>query len=255
MHAEFVLRAEDAYGLALCLLQQRYGATVIMRRYTPLLGFLCLLLLAATPVGAVTNQGLDWGFDVGDRFDFHFRYVDHQNSMYSKEYDFYFEVVSLSTIPDGITGLTIPYLNLSCAVGYYFANGTDLGPYAAVLPGLALPVGNWSLWTSIIEAIAHPTADYYTFDASDSGTAWSYYADYGGVGIPHEQGSVIYLKADGVLTRFEWKAWDAMGSPLYEYYVRRLGYDDSFPVVLVTLVGVFVAVVVIIVVFSVLKRR
>jgi hypothetical protein len=226
-----------------------------VRSYIPLFALLCVFLIAVNPVGAATDQGLEWGFDVDDRFDFHFRYVDHQNSIYSKEFDFYFVVVSLSTIPDGITGLPIPYLNLSCTVDYFFANDTDLGPYAAILPGLMLPIGNWTLWTTIIEAIEHPTADYATFDAVQYSESWSYSADYGGAEIPHDQGSATYLKADGVMTRFDWKVWDAMGSPLFEYHVTRAGYEGSFPVILVTLAGIGVAAVVIVVVAYVLKRR
>ena len=223
-----------------------------MRRMVPLLVVLCALLLTVNPTDATTNQGLEWGFDVGDRFDFHFRYVDHQNPVYSKEYDFYFEVAAHSVIPDGITGLPIPYLNLSCPVDYYFANGTDLGPYSAILPGLMLPIGNWTMWTSIIEAIEHPTADYATFDAGGSSSVWSYSAEYGGEYIPHDQGSASYLRADGVMTRFDWKSWDAMGSPLFEYHITRVGYEGGFPIILVAVAVLGIAAIVLIVF---VKRR
>ncbi len=217
-----------------------------MKEYLSLIFILCVLSFTVNPAAAVTDQGLGWGLEIGDRFDFHFVYVDSKNPVYSREFDFYFEVVSLTTIPNDITGLTVPYFNISCAADYYFANGTALGAYVPILPGLTLPVGNWSLWTSIIQTMEHPSADYATFDAVESGETWSYSVDWSIEDTMHTQGSATYLKSDGVLTRYDWNVWDSTGSPLFEYHLTRPGYEGGLPVVVIVGIGIGIAAVVVI---------
>jgi hypothetical protein len=216
---------------------------------------MCVLLFIVSSAVATTSQGLEWGIVVEDHFDFHFRYTDYAEPVYSKTFDFYFEVVSLPVISDSISAVQgIPYLNITTDLDFYYTNSTALGTMSAMLPKLVLPIGNWALWTTLLEnVIFHEEAEYSLIDASESSSTWSYLARYGGNDMFSGDGTATYLKDNGVLTYYNWVAYNEAGSPIYEYEISRVGCEPVSLVFILGLGGIGLVVVIVIVLFA--KKR
>ena len=77
-------------------------------------------VLPTTGSGA-TNQGLEWGVDVGNRFDYH---VQDNNT----GFDCYIIIESLPAILDGVSRIIHPTIfNVTPDMKLYFANGSVAG--------------------------------------------------------------------------------------------------------------------------------
>ena len=93
-------------------------------------------LFMSTPVVAVTSQGLYWGFDIGDRFDFqyiHEKFWDEYEII--NNLDFYVVIDGLSPINDPIDNL--PSISWSC----YALDGAP-SPLEIYSTRKAFPIGN-----------------------------------------------------------------------------------------------------------------
>ncbi len=132
----------------------------------PILFLLVTLLFLGVNVSAANTQGLSWGVLVGDR-------IDYTLSVYSEGYettyltngtfDCYVTIKSLPDIPATVN--TIPNLQPQ-NYNQSFLNGTE---YA--FAWIAVPIGNWTLFTEILEQ-SMTSFDNVTF--IDTATEWGY---------------------------------------------------------------------------------
>jgi hypothetical protein len=133
-----------------------------MNKYRIMFGILVMLLLInsqTSHVAAANNQGLEWGFDVDDRFDYNVE-VTFQNTTLDLAIDdeMYVIIDDLPIIADDIAGfgqLVLP----STVLGHfttYWVNGTVMDDFwektMKMNPFKPLPVGNWNLITQLWEA-------------------------------------------------------------------------------------------------------
>jgi hypothetical protein len=94
---------------------------------------------------AATNQNLEWGVEVGNRFDYHFQ----SNEM---ESNCYLIVESLPAIQDDISEIDyLDFFNVTPGYTLYFVNGTIAWWWMFDLTQLIIPSGNWNLWSSLVE--------------------------------------------------------------------------------------------------------
>lgn len=107
----------------------------------------CLLM---TPVAAATDQGLEWGVQDGDRFDFNM----HESSDGTVVNEaLYMTVTSRPLIANGISNWNaVPGVNIDI----FWANGSSMGFSALIFVGIffvngefCFPVGNWTLLTEL----------------------------------------------------------------------------------------------------------
>ena len=127
------------------------------------LSLIATILFAQTAsVTAINDQGLVWGIEVDNRFDFSVE-VEFQNSTtnLSIEEKMYMIVNELNTIPDHATLLTDLTI-FSLALGSYttfWENGTIMDNFwfdimSGSNPLAVYPIGNWSLLAQIFEDAA-----------------------------------------------------------------------------------------------------
>ncbi len=106
--------------------------------------FVLSLSIVVTPVLAANNQGLVWGVDVGDRYDYLLSSQDYLSGELESdlEYRAYLVVEGVPELPLTVTNLiqVWGYVNYSC----YYEDG-PAHPYGQNFTWNALPVGNWSL--------------------------------------------------------------------------------------------------------------
>lgn len=105
------------------------------------------LLGGSLPVtgSAATNQNLEWGVDVGNRFDYHFQSNEIESNCY-------LIVESLPAIQDDILKIDyMDFFNVTPRYTLYFANGTIAYWWMFDLTQLIIPTGNWNLWSSLVE--------------------------------------------------------------------------------------------------------
>jgi len=103
-----------------------------------------------TPVAAATDQGLEWGVQNGDRFDFDM----HENSDGDVTTEaLYMTVDSRPSIANGISNwAAVPGVDIDI----FWANGSSMGLSALIFLGIffvdgefCFPVGNWTLLTEL----------------------------------------------------------------------------------------------------------
>ena len=217
---------------------------------------LCILAIWTPLVNAASNQNLDWGVEVGNRFEYHFRYQDYNYPIYDKEYDFYIVVESLPTIPNDINDVVSPYyFNSSIGLDELFANGTDMGPYADILPQMIVPTGNWALWTTLLEdweSMSTHHIESITVSESFSTWTWTRVSQFDSTDLWGEDGTATFRKSDGVLTYFRDTGINGTGDKYFEYEVTLL--DAGLPMEVFLAAG-GVAVVLVVAVMILLKKR
>lgn len=218
-----------------------------------LLTVLCMFILLA-PLAAVTsNQNLDWGVEIGDRFNFYFRYEDYYEPIYSKEYDCYIVVESLPIIPDDINEVfSLQYFNESADLGVFLANGTDMGPWSAHLPQMILPVGNWILWSNLLEDY-EASSTYHSESVNITETfstwTWTHSSQYYSDELTGEDGTATFRKTDGVLSYFRYAGLNNMGNKYFEYEITEVGIIPQMGVYL-ALAGVIVGIIAVAVLYK-----
>lgn len=224
-----------------------------MRNKTvPLLTVLYMLILLTPIVAATSNQNLDWGVEIGDRFDFYFRYEDYYYPNYSKEFDCYIIVESLPIIPDDISEVVHwTFFNASPDLGLYFTNNTDMGPWAATLPQVILPIGNWVLWSSLLED--YESSSTFHFESintteTQSTWTWTHSSQFNSDELTGGEGTATFRKADGVLLYFNSVGLNNMGNKYFEYEITQ---KSSIPRVwmYIALAGMIVCIIALIIVY------
>ncbi len=177
-----------------------------------LVGFSIVIGLFFTQIGsvsAINNQGLVWGIEVNDRFDYNVQ-VQFNSSTGNLTLDnkMYVIVDELNTIPDHVTELadiTIFSLALG-SYSTYWENGTLMDDLwldiiSVANPFAVYPIGNWSLLAQIFEDAAPVVITQNT-------TIMNYsLIDYPIAGNVHE---MITLKSNGVpYSHLYIRTWDS----------------------------------------------
>ena len=161
-----------------------------MRRGSVILG---LLFLIVTPCSAVHSQGLEWKYSEGSRYDFREMYHYGENETTELGYDWIYYLVApnYSEIDDPLLmDGGVPFRRAMT----YWPNGTVMNTGRL---SFAVPVGNWSLLSTLLEAMSD---DSYTLTAFESYDLWGYEENYAS-DISSFTRRVEFSKSDGVLTR------------------------------------------------------
>ena len=156
------------------------------------LSMMCFFLVSQISiVTAANNQGLAWGIEPNDRFDYAVEVIYHSDTLDLNIGDEMYVIVnSLPAIPDDVNHFVqLAVYNFTT----YWSNGTTMDSlwYDVVhlIPFYVLPIGNWSLIEELtLEAT--PTVQV-TQDAS--------YFSRTGAPTEHYNGTDVLMKSDGVI--------------------------------------------------------
>ena len=214
-----------------------------MRR---LLAFLAVfLVLGSLPqnLNAQTthSQGLEWGFQEGDRFDFVETYTedDPENPIHI-QMDYYLIAPEASVIPDP---LTVNDSVLLRRADIYFRNGTKIPS-----PGIrfAVPIGNWSLLTEIRSATNEMY--YQSGEILDEPSYWGFSYDEGG-NWSSSTTRFEFAKVDGVLLTIVYTASDIYTNISHTMTVVRVTSFTMDPTILglVAIGGLTILVIVLLI--------
>ena len=154
----------------------------------------CLLM---TTVAAATDQGLDWGVQNGDRFDFNMQ--ESSGGVVVNE-ALYMLVDNRPSIANGISNWNaVP----GVGVDIFWANGSSMGFSAIIFIGIffvngefCFPVGNWTLLTELRSTDPDATI-------TDSIFFWGF--SWRGTFLDPEMQThlgVDYMKSDGFLAHY-----------------------------------------------------
>lgn len=158
-------------------------------------GFVAMICVG--PVAAATSQGLEWGIQNGDQWNFNI--TSETNGTTTLNEVMYFEVLSRPTIPNIVSSwaqLPTPQFNIT------WANGTSLGWSALIFIFLgiatsdfAVPIGNYTLLGDLY------ADSIYNGTVYDSGNYWGMDLDttFFSEGLTVH---VDYLRTDGMLAHW-----------------------------------------------------
>ena len=177
-------------------------------------------VLPTTGSGA-TNQGLEWGVDVGNRFDYH---VQDNNT----GFDCYIIIESLPAILDGVSRIIHPTIfNVTPDMKLYSANGSVAGWWEWPLTQLIVPTGNWSLWSALLGIFIadHPFV-YNSINTTETAISWTWiansYYDYPTLRSLEEVAT--FRKSDGVLSYYQLTLFATEGDKDYEFIIRQTDF-------------------------------
>ena len=177
-----------------------------------IIAVLCLIFHSIPVAHSLGHPlGFEWGVAPGDKGDFHLEVMSEIGEYGSFSDDIYTIVNGpLPDIPWLITDIThVPIVDID----YFWANGSsiDLADYlgaGVALPEelpeiLAVPIGNWNLLTSVVEAVT-VGLDIEVVNETD---VW------GGFGELNTtdnctRASLYYYKSDGMVFNFSAEVWD-----------------------------------------------
>jgi len=218
-----------------------------------------LTVCVVFPVTGANLQGLKWGFNPGDKIDYQVSIMATSPAFNLNE-GMYTVMGSVSAIPGTVNLWSdIPYPNLS--FDWRWTNGSVVPfllwlyflPLALFGGYLAVPIGNWSLLTKLVDKI--PLWEINTTMVENS-------AFWGMSLTGTSSGDTIvletsYLKSDGVIATYHWTQTDiATHVKEGEVYLVRQGLPNDILVFLqdnVLYIGIGVVVLVLLVVAY--KRR
>ncbi|MFW9932386.1 MAG: hypothetical protein ACFFDR_06990 [Candidatus Thorarchaeota archaeon] len=141
-------------------------------------------------------QGLHWGYSEGARYDFKIEEYTDLNGSITKHSEYLYSISpEYSNIPDYVgVDDSIPRISF----GLFYENGTTAGER-----NLAVPVGNWSVYTEIIQKYA--LDENRSVEIIDIDTEWGYNATI----IDYEYFTfsvlIIYSKSDGIIIEHAWE--------------------------------------------------
>ncbi len=158
-----------------------------------LVGFdILLLFLIVTPCFASHSQGLEWKYGEGVRYDFHevFYLGDNETPSLVHDWTYYLIAPNYTELSDPLASWYIPTKHALT----YWPNGTEMqtGP----MP-FAVPVGNWSILSTIIESMSDENV---TFSAFESNDVWGYEEERS-ADISSSLHREEFSKPNGVLTK------------------------------------------------------
>ena len=214
-----------------------------------LLAFTLVLAIVVTPVFAANNQGLSWSVASGDRFDFSFTITTEGESPETEE--IYFIITNNpGSIPDDIGNMNqIP----SVSTDVKFANGSNTPAIFLAPTDAAVPVGNWSLLSSLMEAEAIPGYE----DVNDP-AYWGYKARTAFFIVEIQlRMEVKFLKSDGFLSLMSISFWNnTANSEMWKYEFSRTDVG-VLGIIMdnILFVGIGVGVIVLLVLVKCIRRK
>jgi hypothetical protein len=226
--------------------------------------------MLAVPISvAANNQGLRWGVEAGDQFEFSFTLIKNTiwlSSVFAEELEIenetmYIEVDSLLPIPDNLQYYEeIP----SPVISLYYENGTILSlsdpmfQFPQIGKVFISPVGNWHQLATLSTNATTTTTPITTITSSyesipiDNLTHWGYSWSFSD-SQTHFDGIHAYYKADGVLGYYTLSIVDISYMATISFI--RLNPPILFPpaigIIELGIVGGGVAAVVVIVIIAV----
>jgi hypothetical protein len=218
-----------------------------MRDERLLAGVLLLVLLCPSAVSAANTQGLAWGLSVGDRIDYTVASTMEgaiAASTTQSVSDCYVVVTSLPEIPYVVT--SVPFLQMWRDFNQSFANGTRYS-----FPWIAVPVGNWTLLTGLMQ---RSIPDYINVTTIDTIAEW-------GIDTTQDDGSITTYQAlrvskgDGAMNYFKVEMQTTSPSTHHLMEVSRKGWLVPLSMLQLASIGITLASLGVIIVFGVLIVR
>ena len=221
-----------------------------MKRMPLVLATLAILsIFLISPVAAANNQGLSWAIASADRFDFTVK-TDIPGEDNINEGLYYVVQNNPATIPDSISMWSqIPAIT----VKLYWTNGSlaSLGLIGA--DKLAVPIGNWTLLSSLAEDLAFPGYE----DVNDA-AYWGYKARTAFF-LPSIQLrlEVKWLKSDGFLSLIDATFWNTTSDSEYGSFTLTRQGGDILSLIMdnILYVGIGVGVIIILGAVVCLRRK
>ncbi|MDF1537554.1 MAG: hypothetical protein P1Q69_01450 [Candidatus Thorarchaeota archaeon] len=187
---------------------------------------LVLIFLIISPCLATHSQGFEWKYGEGVQYDFRETFYRGDNETTSLIYDciYYLIAPNYTELHDPLTGY-VPARSAST----YWPNGTEMQTGRL---HFAVPVGNWSILSIIIESMSDENV---TFSAFESNDMWGYEQE-----ISTDISSYSYReefsKYDGVLTKLTYESTIFSHHSLY--VIERLGIS---PIILQLVMAIVAA--------------
>ncbi len=219
-----------------------------------------VLMFAVSPAAAATSQNLSWGVADNDQFNFTMDAVSVEEDLGLHEGMYILVTDTPPTIPNVITDWTqVPEIDYSMK----WTNGTDLGMYGLLFLGLlvlvgehfAVPMGNWTLMTEVVQ----------TYILWNDTTTFTTNSAYWGMSLTYASGgqrltlAASYLKSDGFLAKYTMKTtYVSNSTEILNLSAIRTGLPNDLIVMLqdnILLVGIGVGVIVILGAVVCMKRK
>ncbi|MGY5876448.1 MAG: hypothetical protein RTU30_11940, partial [Candidatus Thorarchaeota archaeon] len=168
------------------------------------------------------DQGLSWGHDTGDRFDFHVNLTSPAGTEDEYDEDFY---MTINSVPVSIYPIDdifdLPFIDAD----FFWANGTaepSLESFFLYAFRPAFPIGNWTVFTelfenySLFETVSADDTDPYFWELT-----W-YIVD----GNARIEVTTEVLKVDGVVSHLHVRAYNVTNDDLMlALTIDRLGLE------------------------------
>lgn len=163
-----------------------------------LLAFSVIAMFVISPVAAATSQGLEWGFVLGDRFEF--TLSDTEENL-NEQIVLNITKMPVLAIPDPLEDWSdIP----APEIGFWWANDTSMGISTLIFIGLvavgskiALPIGNFTLLGDLVAVKL--TGEQIIDQTNVWGIEWTQ-----PINATHDYRlSATYAKADGFLADYK----------------------------------------------------
>jgi len=178
---------------------------------------LILLSLIVTPCFTSHSQGFEWKYGEGVRYDFRETFYRGDNETTELIYDWTFYLIT-PNYTEFDDPLATGYVPARPALTYW-PNGTEIQNGRLTF---AVPVGNWSILSIIIESMSNDNVTYSAFESNDM---WGY-EEQRSTDISSYLYREEFSKSNGVLTKFTYE------STILNYHnlfvIERLGISPAF---------------------------
>jgi hypothetical protein len=208
-----------------------------------LVGFdLLLLFLIVTPCLASHSQGLEWKYGEGVQYDFRETFYRGDNETTELIYDwtYYLIAPNYTELDDPLVSWYIPTRRAFT----YWPNGTEMQTGRL---SFAVPVGNWSVLSIIIESMSDENV---TFSAFESNDVWGYEEEIS-MDISSYSYREEFSKYNGVLTKLTYES--TIFGHHSVYVIERIGISPIIIRLGITLVAA-VSIVSVLLVYHRMKR-
>ncbi|TFG13841.1 hypothetical protein EU537_05115 [Candidatus Thorarchaeota archaeon] len=169
-------------------------------------------MFMVSPVAAATSQGLEWGVQFGDRFDFTMTSTDEDvpsEGLYVNITD-----MPALAIPDPLTDWNaIPQPDID----FWWQNGTSMGITALIFIGIffvggkfTLPIGNFTLLENLLAP--ELTGE----DINTAGGLWTVEWSMDTTATEEAKITAAYSTSDGFLADYRIETWSTLNDTLLE---------------------------------------
>ncbi len=214
---------------------------MVARKITLLMIF--VFIFSLVPVDVVdaepNSQGLEWGFQEGDHFNYTLRIPNPENGEYIVE-KVIVSVVYLEALTYPVGG----HVDLRRGILISWKNGTPTSETMRVPPDVwdALPIGNWSVFSEWYSESS-------LYQIHDTPSIWGYTLFHGGDGRSTTE-TFEYSKTDGAVQRHFMRVMQD-GQVEYQMELTRDGYVSNMTII----VGTVGAGIILLVIGILVRRR